>query len=220
MKQNQNVYTEKAIIKIQNPENYIQIPDTNTVIAINETHNNMNYENTHKAVLTDGFFIPTLDLWSKHLTSVIEAYKGNTTLYDAKGNPFPQDKLAKLYGELTRNCWAWLNARFPKGNGFNNLDLETITGINQGNLVTKIEPLEECLMQDCYVTLDFTSQGLPIKELPIQEYIQGENILYWHPIENSVARFLASSDWAGLLCNRLPQYSDSVLGVRAAKIKA
>ena len=63
-------------------------------------------------------------------------------------------------------------------------------------------------MKDHRVDLaSFNKQGLPTKE--------GNDFNYWFPRSNnnSVARFGANSDRAGLVCNGYPQFSDSALGV-------
>ncbi|MBI2673242.1 hypothetical protein HYX19_03210 [Candidatus Woesearchaeota archaeon] len=53
------------------------------------------------------------------------------------------------------------------------------------------------------------SQGLPPKD------VKSGSLYYLNPKNGAVARFFANSGWAGLY----PRYSDSGLGVRAARIK-
>jgi len=72
-------------------------------------------------------------------------------------------------------------------------------------------------MENCYVDLaSANKQGLPTRKSKNQE------IYYKCPMSdnNSVARFDAGSDGAGLSCSRDATLSDSVLGVRRAKILA
>jgi hypothetical protein len=76
----------------------------------------------------------------------------------------------------------------------------------------------DTLMEDRRISmLDWaknpTSNGLPRKG------IEKGKLTYCYPRKGAVARFLASSDGAGLGCNGDPEYSYSGLGVRVAKIK-
>ena len=82
-----------------------------------------------------------------------------------------------------------------------------------GSVEKTTEPLEKCLMKDCYIDLgSCNAQGMPTRE--------GKDSQFWyHPRENSVARFNALSDGAGLDCYGGSGGSDSSLGVRAARVK-
>jgi len=115
----------------------------------------------------------------------------------------------------------WLDADFKVVNGtlHANYSHRTINGKLQPQ---NSEPLDAYLMEDKTpgINLDYwlnnaTAQGLPPKNTP-----KG-NLWYWHPRNdnNSVARFIALSVGAYLYCGSEPQYSDSALGVRVAKIK-
>ncbi len=78
--------------------------------------------------------------------------------------------------------------------------------INGKLFPSRIEPLEECLMENCRVDLkSFNKQGLPTKE--------GDDFNYWYPGDNSVAGFDASSDRADLYCGRSPRGSSAARGV-------
>ena len=68
------------------------------------------------------------------------------------------------------------------------------------------------------ISLDYwlhnaNNQGLPPKN------ISDGSIYYWYPRDKAVARFGANSGGVDLIAFRDPAYSDSSLGVRAAKIK-
>jgi len=72
------------------------------------------------------------------------------------------------------------------------------------------EPLEPCIMKDCYVDLSsFNKQGLPTKE--------GRDFYYWHLKNNTVAGFGAGSGRAGLGCFGDPRGSYPALGVRVVR---
>jgi len=192
--------------------------------------NNKNYENAHKFVLTNGLYVPTPAIFMPHFRNVVRAYetrnqKKPNFLLDGNGNPVTGKELEEIYMHLTKDyistystgengAWTWLNARFVQGTGFDNIDLETITGIDKkGNLVTSKTPLEDCLMENAYVNLDFNSQGLAKSRFNKQEYQQGKNIYFSKPIENSVAGFCAYSDGAILDCYWYPAGGYSSLGV-------
>src|SRR3990167_4270267 len=89
-------------------------------------------------------------------------------------------------------CWTWLNAKFIKGTGFNNLDIETFNAPT-----SQKQPLEQCLLQNTYVSLnlnDFNSQKMPKPTIQTHsQYTEGENIHFYHPVENRVAWFDAGS---------------------------
>jgi hypothetical protein len=85
--------------------------------------------------------------------------------------------------------------------------------VNNILIPQKTELLENCIMEDCEVDLSsFNKQGLPTKK--------GNSFGYWFPRSdnNSVARFLAYSDWAYLSCFGNPSLSNGGRGVRRAKI--
>ena len=80
----------------------------------------------------------------------------------------------------------------------------------------KSEKLEDCLMDDKTPGINLgdwvsgksvANQGLPSKK------ISKGDLYYWHPRDGQVARFIAFSDRAFLLCDGDPSYRNSVLGV-------
>lgn len=146
-------------------------------------------------------------------------------VYDGKGNKINQTELDQLLDEIltVRDPWRaeWLDADFKVINEKLHINYNHRT-IN-GQLTPQIsEPLENCLMKDKTpgIGLDdwlnkANHQGLPSKN------ISKGNLYYWYPRSdnNSVARFWAYSGWVYLNCGRVPSYSDSALGVRAARTK-
>lgn len=212
---------QKTII---NPQEYLQIPNSNYVIAKLEPDwtKEFDYENSHKQVLQKGLEIPTPSLFISHLLNVIRAYQGKNKLYDGNSQEVSKQELEDIYKHLTTKhinggAWSWLNSRFVQGAGFNNLDLEKVTGIDSnGNLLTQKNPLEECLMENCYADINFNSQGLATKKFKTQSYKHGENLYFWYPREGCVARFRAYSDRSDLLCVRYPSSLNASLGVFAS----
>ena len=190
--------------------------------------NSKNHEDTHKFVLSQGLYMPTPRIFMAYFTSVVKAKNNKSALLDGNGNEIKGKELDDIYKHLTTNhissygingkegAWTWLNARFVPGSGFNNMDLETVISLNKdGSLEARKESLTACILENCYAGMDFNPQGLAVKKAGKQKYEQGQNIYFWHPRENAVARFYASSDWAFLDCNWSPQFSSSALGVFA-----
>ncbi|MDD5649480.1 MAG: hypothetical protein PHF86_03555 [Candidatus Nanoarchaeia archaeon] len=190
--------------------------------------NNKNYEDTHRFVLDQGLYIPTPVIFINFLSKVIEAYNKKIELFDGQGNKIQEKEINDMYLHLTKDhissynvkgkegAWTWLNARFIKGQ-FNDLDLETVIGINNNQLQTKKESLSRYLNETCYVDLNphFNHQGLPKQEAKSsnQEYKQGKNVYFWKPIKDRVAGFNAFSGGADLYCNWNPHGTDVALGV-------
>ncbi len=192
--------------------------------------NNKNYEDTHKFVLSNGLYVPTPAIFMPHFTNVVKAYetrnqKNPNLLLDGNENPITGKELEDIYMHLTKDhistystgqngAWTWLNARFVQGTGFNNMDLETITGIDkQGNLIVNKTPLDNCEWSDSYINLDFNSQGLAKSKFAKQEYSQGKNVYFYRPRLNFVARFIALSGRVDFVCFRGATFADPSLGV-------
>lgn len=194
---------------------YIQIPGQDFIIAIGETDFNLNYEGANKAVLKRGLAVPTTNQFMAFHNYIIDCYKNNKSIFDSAGNSLSKKVKDDLYNQLTSNCWSWLNGKFNLSNNKNKIEL--ITGLDfKNNLITKEEPLETCLIKDCYV--DFTKlnkNGIPDinSKHSNQNYVKGENIYYWAPVNERVAGFGAGSVRAYLGCCGLPSDTFSALGV-------
>ena len=195
-----------------------------------QEHNNLNYEKTHFKLLENGLYMPTPRIFIKHFSNVLEAKEGKRKLFYADGTREVEPELIEeMYKHLTTNfkdvygtgqagAWTWLNAKFVKGSGFNNMDLETITGIENRSLKFSKDSLLEHLDETCYFDFNrVNSQGLADKgsKDSNQSYKKGQNIYFWEPELNRVAGFGAISDRAYLDCVWGPSYSFSSLGVFA-----
>ena len=92
--------------------------------------------------------------------------------------------------------------------------------IKNGKLIPKCtEKLEDCLMEDCFADLNsINKQGLLTRKSQSQSYIEGSNVYFYYPRDNSVSRVFALSDRAFLSCNWSPSTRDPVLGVRAVML--
>ncbi|MEK6933290.1 MAG: hypothetical protein AABW75_00250 [Nanoarchaeota archaeon] len=188
--------------------------------------NRKNYEEAHKLVLNQSLYVPTPLIFTTHFVNVVEAKNGRKQLLYADASSVSDSEVDEMYKHLTTNykdtfggnssgAWTWLNARFVQGSGDNNMDLETIIGINSdGAFITNKKPLECKILEDCFINLDFNGQGFPKAKSSAQSYSQGENIKFYFPRLNAAAGFFAFSGRAGLGCWN-PLFSDSSLGVFA-----
>src|SRR3989338_3839020 len=208
---------------------YMRVPEG--AIAKYESHTGVAWlpaehgdwkQGVHALLKQEGLEMPTPAVFMPYVKHVIAAYKAGETLCDGLGNPLGSQEREDLYLHLTTNhihggAWNWLNARFvAHEQGFQGFGLERVVDVrDDGALVTKTEPLLECVGEDGYVTLDFNAQGLPTKLSGVQEYMQGENMRFWFPRMGSVAGFDADSDGADLNCDWDPTFSYSGLGVFA-----
>ena len=213
--QNQSIPSVTAQANL-NLGDYVQIPNSNILISKFEPdqYKGMNWQETHEALARDGLFMPSPAIFMPYFKQVIEANKGNTQLYDGNGNLIPQNKVNDFYKHLTEDhinegAWSWLDAKFNGGM------IEINHRIVNGNLQGQKHDLESHVNADCYVDLEFNSQGLPTKKSQSQKYEQGKNMYFYKPRDGFVARFDANSDWAVLGCTWVPDYRDGSLGVFA-----
>ncbi len=186
-------------------------------------HGGLKYDDAHFKLAESGLYMPTPKIFMTHFGNVVDAFKTKKKLIYANGNEVPKDVVEDMYKHLTINhkaiygsnpgAWTWLNARFVNGTGFNGLDLETVIEAKNKKLKTDKEKLETCVDRDSFVYIDFNNQGLAKTISGNQTYSQGSNIRFWTPVKDRVAWFGASSDWAGLGCDRLPSVANSNLGV-------
>ncbi len=203
-----------------NRADYVKIPNTGILIAKIEPdeYKGLTWQDTHYKLNENGLFMPTPALFMPYFMSIIDAHNRKIQLYDGNENQISKKEIEDIYKHLTidyinNGAWSWLDADFKVANDRLHINYNHKT-INNDLQPCNTEPLEKCIMEDCYVSLRFNKQGLPIEESG-DEYKQGENIYYWKPEEdnNSVAGFVADSGRAGLDCDRSPQDSDADLGV-------
>ena len=201
-----------------NLQDYIKIPDTNTLISKRELYQGKKFDKTHKALNDAGLFMPSPALFMPYFLKVRNASHGKLILYDGLGNSLSKDETENLWKYLSTDfetgCWTWLDAKFVSGIGFKKMNLLTHKFEN-GKLKEDLKPLEECLFEDCFADLEFNGQNLLTEKCASQEYKQGKNVYFWYPRENAVARFGADSGRANLSCSRNPSDGGSHLGVFA-----
>lgn len=141
-----------------NPEDYALVQQgdvANGVITLKQGVNNHNYNDTHIKRLKRGLAVPTAAIFMPHYKNANLALNEQGVLYDASGNLIQGERLQNSVHALNYDCWAWLNGSFLKGEGFLDLDLATITGLDsQGRLQISKQPLEDCLENDGRASLD------------------------------------------------------------------
>src|SRR3989338_5796202 len=86
---------------------YVQIPGANRVISRFEVlgYNDLNWENTHFKLHDNGLYMPTIPLFMQYFMNVLNSYKskGKKPLFDANGNPVPENETKDIYLHLTKN---------------------------------------------------------------------------------------------------------------------
>ncbi|MDP3026604.1 MAG: hypothetical protein Q8N63_02760 [Nanoarchaeota archaeon] len=202
------------------PEDYALIQEgdeANSAISMiqrNFGERGKNHLDTNVEVLSSGLIVPRTSKFITQLINVNRALGGKGVLYDASGNLIESQRLRDYAHTLNHKCWARLNGSFEKGEGFLDLNVVYITGLENGNPVFQKEPLQTCLEQDCYADFEsVNNQGFPTQKSPIQKYEPGKSIRFCYPRQNMAVGFGAYSDGADLSCSRNPQYTVAWLGV-------
>ncbi|MBI2499279.1 hypothetical protein HYV88_03490 [Candidatus Woesearchaeota archaeon] len=200
------------------PEDYALVQEgdvVNYAMSINQGFNGSKWEQTSIEVLKSRLSIPRSSIFITQYKNVNLALQGKRVLYDVSGNLIEDNRLDTYAHRLNHNCWVHLNDFFKKGQGFLGLDLVAIIGLDEeGNPIMQREHLEDCLQEDSWADLESTnSQGFPTKKAKIERYEPGKTVYFIYPRIDSVAWFLAFSDWVVLYCDWDSQGSDSALGV-------
>ena len=185
-----------------NPENYTLIPQKNIYIGKKEDLE-ADYNTWHRFA-EHGFLIPPLDAFMIHYKNVSDAIKGKTTLQNGLGNPISKAEIEHFWALLSGKrycllaCQTSLDAHFVEENDSLYLETEhrivTVNGKKELKAQRR-EPLEKCVMEDCYVDLEFNRQGLPISKAKDQEYKPGENIFYKYPRKGSFTFFDVQNEY-------------------------
>lgn len=207
--------------RLDNPKDYIRIPNTRILIAKQETHKGKNWEETHYLLSEQGLFMPSPAIFLPYFLKIKEAAEGRVTLYDGSNNPIRRPEADDLYKYMTSahrsGCWTWLDAKFTqqRGKWYVESNHKVDSQGRSKKLVGTRQPLEDCLKEDAYTDLRFNSQGLAVSKSSNQNYALGSNIYFYQPIDGTVAGFGAGSDGVRLDCLRDPAVSSPGLGVFA-----
>ena len=180
----------------QNVEGMVHIPTANIYFAKKRTHPNLTWYKAHEALALENRRMPTIE----ELRLALSYFKSSN-----------DNELKTLYNEITqvRDPWRanWIDAYFEQRDD----GLYMLTKNK-----THSEKLEDCLMEDKLPGISMaswlkgtnvTSQGLP------KSNISNGKLYFWHPRVDRIARFVANSAGASLVCDRFPDYRNSGLGV-------
>jgi len=188
------------------PDLYIAKLKTNFGLEKYDAHKSL-YETDSDLFMT----VPRMlmDLISD-LKSGKQLYAGNGKKINSKGSEQILDEIVGLRNPLRGE---WLDAEFKVVN--NKLHINYNHRFVNGQLKPQnSEPLEDCLMEDCYIDiLSANRQGLPARRS------NSKGVYYRYPRNGALAGFVAGSGGADLICYRDPRGSCSWLGVRVAKNK-
>ena len=207
---------------INNPENYIILEGRthgkynyeDLIVSKTVYHKNKNWNQAHELLHQDGEYMLTIKQFVDFLTTL-----KSRNAYDGKGNKISSSELENIFNEITevRAPWRaeWLDAKFE--------DTNILYGhrIQNGILVpTYTQQLEAHLSQNKTPGIDLQDWLTNANEhgLPIEKTKNGK-LYYWSPANNSVARFIAYSDWALLDCSGGAEGSYTSLGVRPSRKK-
>ena len=199
-------------------------------IAIAESHKGINWYEQNKQVLDRGLHVATPLEFMTMFQGVVDSYKNNTRLFDADKNSLKRSVIIDLYKFLTSDytggSWCNLNALFRKDDNkckmLQAVRVDTSKGSeSKDQLIYSVKTIQTSVTSDCFVDFsDLTSKGLPKARHSTQSYLAGDNIYFYHPRNNAVARFYADPDFALLDCSRYPQGANAWLGVREARTQS
>ena len=153
-----------------NPEDFALIQEgdeATSAISMILRFTGLPYIETHEGVLNEGLEVPTPSKFMHHYRNVYEANQGRGVIYDTSGKLIEGERLERYFHALTdKNIEIWLNAMFVEGSGFRGTNLETITGLENGGLVTRRDQLEEYIRKPMVLgdLESLNSQGLPTEE--------------------------------------------------------
>ena len=213
--------------KINNREKYIILPARThgkysyptMLISMERTHQDKNWYDTHKALAQEGNSMLTIRQYVDFL-SLLKS--GNVV--DGRAKNLNKKRIEEILDDIltVRDPWRgeWLDADFKvkKDKLYINYGHKVDP---KGKIIPKYsEPLLPTLMQNKQIDIadwlaHANSQGLP------SENVKDGSMYYYFPMndDNSVAGFIAGSDWAFLNCYVDPSDSYSALGVRASRAK-
>ncbi len=197
--------TEVPELVLKNPRGYIQISQDDSLIAIEETHGDQATNVQLKSLAQENMQMPSILRFMTHRNNVFQAVQGYRQLLYADGTPVNDAVKKDLWYLLSRNCWIRLNGKFVTDEQDTQgvfWYLETDLRVTpEGFLVGKRKPLDTATIhENCYMTLELNSQGLPIKRSPEKSYDPNKNIYFQSPRDDAIPRFCATSNRANLLC--------------------
>ena len=204
-------------------EDFILMPETkhspDTRIHPVRTHKGLNWYETHEALRKSGLFMPN----PRQLIDLVLALERGR-LYDHEGNKLSSERIRQIQDDLLAEREPYrgvhLDAYFAEVDDESRIFYDHRT-LKDRLVPTRVEPLEKYINTTGFVDLKrFNRQGLPTRRSANQVYEQGENVYFWPPANDGVARFRTNSDGVMLYCGRDPRGSDGGLGVYACARKS
>lgn len=213
-----------APVQEQNPEYYIILPRKDSpdiLVSETRTDQGLDWYKTHEVLNKEGYFMPT----PRQFFDFLDLLRSSKRLYDGTGKKLStvesDESKAIILDDILTQRERWraehLDAYFFV------YDETMFVAYNHRTIHGKLrairtEPLEECVMQNCYVNLTgINKQGLPTRKSNTQTHRQGKNIYFFPPYNNSVAGFRADSIKVDFYCNWNPL--DSVGGLKVRRQK-
>jgi len=195
---------ESSIVNpVADVNGYIYVPSINAYFTKERLCNGKNWFEAHKELQSNGQRMPTIPEFIEFLKYIKVNHEN-------------------IYKDITevRSPWRseWLDADFKLKGKDLHINYNHILD-SKGNLIPKNSEIldKNTLMTDKipgislddYINNNYTNQGLPNKN------VKSGDLYYWNPRSdnNSVARFYANSDRAGLNCDWYPSNTNSSLGV-------
>lgn len=220
-----------ALIR-KNPRSFIQIPQLNALIAVEQTHNGKNTYQQLESLAGEQMEMPSPFTFMTHRQYTFKASQGKSQLLYADNTEVPRNISKDLWKRLSSGhnggCWTRLNALFIQEETHSSpwhsdiswyieTDLKVVNNKQGKSLKGIRQPLDTTVLhENCYTTLAFNPQGLSIEKSSIQSYNAKKNIYFGYPQNGAVARFNADSDGASLSCIMYPTSRDASLGVFAS----
>jgi hypothetical protein len=205
----------------ENPKDYIVVPEKRIVIATRQHYNNLNWENSIRTVAEDNLCLTPIDSFMQHFLNLRDAAQGKKQLVYADGSLVSRDDAINHWNYVSstdrspfgnKPFWTWLDAKFketPQG-----LQIRTNHRVKSSNLESTMKKIDPHMSESGWADLDLNSQGLP-KNSAGSNYMQGQNMYFWSPVKDKVARFVAGSGGADLCCDGGCRSRGSSLGVFA-----
>ena len=216
------IVEEKQPITIDSniiPNQYILLEDS--IISIDKFHYNNSWYKMHELLHKEDSFMPNVN----DFRMLLYLLKENKARY-ADGSLIKKEEQIRIYNEITEVRsplrGEYLDARFEKRKDELYLLSDHIVQSNNSLVPSAQEILHpETLMKDRVlgISLEDYIRNLTPQGLPRNDVKKGD-LYYWHPKNECVVWFDASSDGSGLDCYGNPQFSNSALGVRRKKFSS
>ncbi|MFA5174465.1 MAG: hypothetical protein WC438_04765 [Candidatus Pacearchaeota archaeon] len=191
-------------------DKWVYVPLIDMSFARQRTHQNTNWYDQNKALISENLLMPTPE----------QTWELIFYLKDNLDNPEHREVYDDILKRTPKDIWHGenQNAYFTKeGDKFYIQHIKGIKSNGELVLTNKVE-ISDYLNSDCWADIsskaNITDKGLCKTSSSIQNYSQGNNIYFWQPRNNSVARFYAGSDRVDLDCGRNPENAGASLGVR------